>query len=56
VTRKELQDKVNEPNKWFELTVGRELRMVELKKELESLKKEVERTEELRKQKKKKEK
>ena len=34
----ELQKKVDELNKWYRLTVGRELRMVELKKEIEKLK------------------
>lgn len=40
--KKELQDKVEELNKWFKLTVGRELKMIELKKEIERLKKEKE--------------
>ncbi len=40
--KKELQEKVNELNKWFKLTVGRELKMMELKKEIERLKKEAE--------------
>lgn len=39
-TREELQEKVNELNKWFKVTVGRELRMVELKKEIEKIKQE----------------
>jgi len=33
----ELQKKVDELNKWYRLTVGRELRMVELKKEIKEL-------------------
>lgn len=36
---KELQRKVDELNKWYKLTVGRELKMVKLKKEIEKLKK-----------------
>lgn len=36
--RKELQEKVDELNKWFKVTVGRELKMVELKKKIEGLK------------------
>lgn len=36
--RKELQEKVKELNRWFRVTVGRELKMVELKKEIEKLK------------------
>ena len=39
---KELQEKVNELKKWFKVTVGRELKMVELKKEIKKLKKEEE--------------
>ncbi|MCD6177836.1 hypothetical protein J7K03_01055 [bacterium] len=39
-TKKELEEKVEELNKWFKLTVGRELKMIELKKEIERLKKE----------------
>jgi len=38
--REELQEKVNELNKWFRVTVGRELKMVELKKEIERLEQE----------------
>ena len=36
---KELQDKVDELNRWYKLAVGRELKMIELKKEIERLKK-----------------
>ena len=36
--RGELQEKVNELNRWFKVPVGRELKMVELKKEIEKLK------------------
>jgi len=35
---KELQERVDELNRWYKLTVGRELRMVELKKEIKKLK------------------
>jgi len=40
--RKELQEKVYELNKWFKATVGREMKMVELKKEIKKLKEEKE--------------
>ena len=36
---KELQEKVDELNKWYKLTVGRELKMIELKEEVERFKK-----------------
>lgn len=39
IRTKELQDKVDELNKWYKLTVGRELKMIELKKEIEKLRK-----------------
>jgi len=35
---KELQEKINELKKWFRGTVGRELKMIELKKEIKKLK------------------
>lgn len=38
--REELQAKVNELNKWFKVTVGRELKMIELKKEIKKLEEE----------------
>lgn len=38
---KELQERVEELEKLHRLTVGRELRMIELKKEIERLKKEL---------------
>lgn len=41
---KELQEKVDELNKWYKLTVGRELKMIELKKEIEKLKKSIKKT------------
>lgn len=41
---KELQEKVDELNKWYKLTVGRELKMIELKKEIEKLKKNIKKT------------
>lgn len=40
-TKKELQEKVKELERFQELTVGRELKMVELKKQVESLRKKV---------------
>ena len=39
---KELQEKVDELNKWYKLTVGRELKMIELKEKIEIFKKELE--------------
>lgn len=39
---KELQKRINELEKFHRLTVGRELKMIELKKEIEKLKKEIE--------------
>ena len=39
---KELQEKINELEKFHELTVGRELKMIELKKEIERLERELE--------------
>jgi hypothetical protein len=38
--KRELQEKVNELNKWFRVTIGRELKMVELKKEIKKLQEE----------------
>ena len=38
--REELQEKVNELKRWFKVTVGRELKMIELKKEIKKLKEE----------------
>jgi len=38
--REELQGKVKELNKWFKVTVGREMKMIELKKEIKKLKEE----------------
>ncbi|MCK4781795.1 HAMP domain-containing protein [Candidatus Parcubacteria bacterium] len=35
---KELQERVEELNKWYKMTIGREVRMVELKKEIKDLK------------------
>ena len=37
---KELRERVDELNKWFKLTVGRELKIIELKQEIEKLRKE----------------
>ena len=39
---KELRERVEELERFHRLTVGREVRMVELKKEIEGLKKEIE--------------
>jgi len=39
---KELQDKIRELEKFQKITVGRELKMIELKKEIEKLKEELE--------------
>jgi len=36
---KELREKLDELNKWYKLTVGRELRMIELKREIGNLRK-----------------
>ncbi|MCX6764325.1 MAG: PAS domain S-box protein [Candidatus Nealsonbacteria bacterium] len=36
---KELQEKLNELDKWYRLTVGRELKMIELKEEINKFKK-----------------
>jgi len=49
---KELQERVDELNRWYKLTVGRELRMVELKREMEGLKEEIREVKELKKEKK----
>ncbi|MCD6549993.1 PAS domain S-box protein [bacterium] len=38
---RELQEKVDELNKWYQLTVGREIKMSELKEENERLKEEI---------------
>jgi len=40
-TKRELQEKIKELERFQELTVGRELRMVELKRENNNLKKEI---------------
>jgi len=39
-----LQEKINESEKFNRLTVGRELRMIELKKEINALKEEIRKT------------
>ena len=36
--KKELQEKLEELDKWYRFSVGRELKMVELKKEISKLK------------------
>jgi len=41
-----LQKRINELEKFHKLTIGRELRMAELKKEIQRLKKELEEREE----------